>query len=541
MFGRASSVGIAALLVAVGLAPAAAHASFPGTSGRIAYISVAHNCPDVHTVAANGTGDSVLTNCPGAISDPAWNAAANRIAVAMTTSSGSNGPGPLDIYTMTPSGTGLVRVTNDSVEDADPNWSPDGSTLVEGRVRNGGPTTLNIATVPSAGGAPTTLVTGSPGNEAGEPQFSPDGTRIAFQQRTGTTDDIYVMGANGTNKVDVTPGTNHNNEYPTWSPDGKYLAFASDRNGVFEIFVIDVSGGASNGTVYPITTETSAADIQPTWSPDQTMIAFTHGCADDNCSGQSGMENGDIDAVNVSDLAHPGSRQAIVATSLPEFGPDWGKTCSSGCNSAGTDVKRNLTLTLSGSLTAKGELADPTGKHPQCAVNKTVKVQKRASGSWHTLATVKTSSSGGYKASIPNRSGTYRALAPAVDVTTLSCLKAVSPTRTRTLKHARTIPYFNLAAKPDGSAMFANGQLKAGHFDPCASPVPVKIQKRSGSTWTTIATTRSKSAGTHGLANFGVNIPIRNGDYRALAPKIKLSSGDVCGTASATTPWPPSG
>ncbi len=32
-------------------------------------------------------------------------------------------------------------------------------------------------------------------------------------------------------------------DYPAWSPDGKHLAFTSNRDGNYEIYRIDASGG----------------------------------------------------------------------------------------------------------------------------------------------------------------------------------------------------------------------------------------------------------------------------------------------------------
>ena len=56
---------------------------------------------------------------------------------------------------------------------------------------------------------------------------------------------------------------------PTWSPDGRMIAYSSDRNGNFDIWVQQVSGGK------PIqVTANSAHDWQPDWSPDGSTIVF---------------------------------------------------------------------------------------------------------------------------------------------------------------------------------------------------------------------------------------------------------------------------
>ena len=56
---------------------------------------------------------------------------------------------------------------------------------------------------------------------------------------------------------------------PTFSPDGRTIAYVADRDGNFEIYLQQVSGGpAINLTHNP------AADIQPAFSPDGREIAF---------------------------------------------------------------------------------------------------------------------------------------------------------------------------------------------------------------------------------------------------------------------------
>src|SRR5205814_6618692 len=61
-----------------------------------------------------------------------------------------------------------------------------------------------------------------------------------------------------------------NNVTPTWSPDGTRLCFASNRDGNFELYVVNRDGsGLRRLTNHP------GADITPSWSPSGTQIAFT--------------------------------------------------------------------------------------------------------------------------------------------------------------------------------------------------------------------------------------------------------------------------
>src|SRR3954452_23181617 len=64
--------------------------------------------------------------------------------------------------------------------------------------------------------------------ENSQPDWSPDGQRVAFVHRVGDLNDIYVMNRDGSRKRRLT--TTPEREYdPDWSPDGGRIAFGSNR------------------------------------------------------------------------------------------------------------------------------------------------------------------------------------------------------------------------------------------------------------------------------------------------------------------------
>jgi TolB protein len=93
------------------------------------------------------------------------------------------------------------------------------------------------------------------------PDWSPDGSKIAFVSGDDFSTQIYVINADGTGLVQLTDSQGYN-EDPAWSPDGTMIAFWSSRTGNHEIFIMNADGtDPVNITNHP------AADENPSWLP----------------------------------------------------------------------------------------------------------------------------------------------------------------------------------------------------------------------------------------------------------------------------------
>jgi hypothetical protein len=180
--------------------------------------------------------------------------------------------GNAEIYLIKANGAEATRLTMDAATDGEPAWSPDGSRIAFQSNRDGN----NEIYVMDADGSNLMRLTNNTGDDSG-PTWSPDGTRIAFTSTRGDFPKIYVMNADGTNVVRLTNRDDVDADFePAWSPDGQRIAFSGgyssgDGN---DIFVVNVDGSGLTA----LTSGGSDDDRFPAWSPDGTKIAFSRGC-----------------------------------------------------------------------------------------------------------------------------------------------------------------------------------------------------------------------------------------------------------------------
>ena len=93
-------------------------------------------------------------------------------------------------------------------------------------------------------------------------------TQIAFASNRDGDFEIYVMNADGSNQTQLT-SNNVNDDKPSWSKDGSRIAWETELDGDFEIFVMDADGSNQRQI-----TDNDVNDWGPSWNPDGSMIAF---------------------------------------------------------------------------------------------------------------------------------------------------------------------------------------------------------------------------------------------------------------------------
>ncbi|MBK1717224.1 PD40 domain-containing protein [Thiocystis violacea] len=147
-----------------------------------------------------------------------------------------------------------------------------------------------VFTVEPDGSGLTNLTAGLPGH-ASQPVWSPDGTRILFNdsyfELGYSFSNLWVMDADGGNATQLTfesdpagSGYLWQNYSPTWSPDGSEVLWTTVREGEADIYRANADG--SNPRPFIVdepTVETPfgtvpASQFYPAWSPDGTRVAF---------------------------------------------------------------------------------------------------------------------------------------------------------------------------------------------------------------------------------------------------------------------------
>ena len=188
--------------------------------------------------------------------------------------------GNSEIYIMDVDGNNQIRLTNHPAFDTSPFWSPDGTKILFSSARdNGGlgnpAVGAEIFVMDADGKKPRDLSKLEEGFN-GDPAWSPDCTKIAFGQSVGFSWELRVMDVSGVvdtervgDSINLSNRENVDDRGPSWSRDGKKIAFTSNRNGKFQIYVMNADG--SN----PINiSKDPKRAVQPSWSPDGKKIAF---------------------------------------------------------------------------------------------------------------------------------------------------------------------------------------------------------------------------------------------------------------------------
>ena len=312
---------IVLVIVSAVLTKPVSSGTFPGTNGKIAFISDRDGDWEIYVMDADGSNQTRLTNNVGVVlthdhtsgstheSGPSWSPDGSKILFI------SDQDGDTEIYVMDADGSNQAKLTDNEVADWQPSWSPDGTKIVFG-----GPSDLSdlhALYIMNADGSNRALLVTQ--YHSFHPEWSPDGTEILFErlawgktyagrinvdgsnerfvgygnyfltpswspdgskwiyyyvnpyqqglsklQRSIHSDSINVSTSSHSGSVTwIIENSFHSaitDKQPKYSPNGENVTFVSDRDGNSEIYVMDADG--SNQTRL---TNNSASDLYPSW------------------------------------------------------------------------------------------------------------------------------------------------------------------------------------------------------------------------------------------------------------------------------------
>jgi TolB protein len=290
---RALLLALPAAVIAAVAAPSSA--TFPGPDGLISFARIVPKTKslEIFTARPDGTGIQQLTSNPRRVSfDSDWSPDGQTIAFDSDRVDVDGLKRVVQVYVMNADGTGVTQLTRGPGFHGAPGWSPDASRLAidtdwDQRALTG------IWIIPASDPDGVTqeeaqrLTTIPKGVDFdSEPEFSPDGSTIVFTRFKSPRPPrsaIHRVNVDGTGLQRLTPWKLNASD-PDWSPDGQLITFDSGDLGVFEpglrgdIYVMGADGsGRTRLTGNPRVREGKRFKLaqNPVFSPSGTKIMYT--------------------------------------------------------------------------------------------------------------------------------------------------------------------------------------------------------------------------------------------------------------------------
>jgi WD40-like Beta Propeller Repeat len=289
-------VTLAAALVSGGAAPAAT----PGINGHLLVASGQRHEMTLFAMQPRLNGDRVLLNY-GTDQGATYSPDGTRIAFM------NNYDGDFEICVMNADGTGVEQLTKNSALDAYPTWSPDGNKIAFTSNRDGD---FDIYVMNVNGSDQTNITSHDPWDDD-FPRWSPDGHWIAVESDQYGSLQVVLMTPDGTPAASI-GSVAYNTWFDSWSPDGKSLLVDSNRSGDYDIYRYDLyAGGPLQWSLMQpkIVSDDDAVEGPAIWSPDGKQIAL------------SSNRDGDFEIYVMN--ADGGSQRQITHNNVDDIVEDW--------------------------------------------------------------------------------------------------------------------------------------------------------------------------------------------------------------------------
>lgn len=248
------------------------------------------------------------------VSHPVWSPNGERIAFL------SDASGSYELYLYEVGSTLLTRLTTNSSFEGSVSWSPSSDEFVFWTALEGDDDFEGYRFDVSSGSVQRIIR--QPENDF-DLDWSPDGTRVAFQSERDGNREIYVLGLSTGVSRRLTENT-FEDLTPDWSPDGQRLAFSSDRPGQRQIYVMSLRTGEN----VRVAVQPDGANYFPIWDPAGERLLVTSS-ADDEYS------------LHVVDLSYGTTRELArpVSSGPASWSLDGRRVAYSSAPSTGSEIQ----------------------------------------------------------------------------------------------------------------------------------------------------------------------------------------------------------
>ncbi len=235
----------------VGAGGPGAHATTPGTNGRIAFSADLGMGGEIYTIKRDGTGLQQLTELDGNAFHPDWSPDGTRIVFWLEDQA---------IYIMNRDGSDLHAVTSPGGQ---PSFTADGHHIVYECASQSCDGESGIFLMRDDGSdAPGVRLSDNPFTDAGDndPQVSPDGETVTFVRHKvdGELQALFAVDIDGSNLRKVAAYTLEVAIKHDWAPDGESIVITMNAD-------------------YPQGRNPNVATIEPDGSDLQTLTTFHSG------------------------------------------------------------------------------------------------------------------------------------------------------------------------------------------------------------------------------------------------------------------------
>ena len=194
---------------------------------KFAYVQTVSSTPQVFIANADGSNPHQVSTSSGVKYTPSWSPDGTKLLYSQAVSS------QVHIFRSNIDGTNETEITSTGVY-YDPEYSPDGTKIIAKF-----DSTDDEIYIKNADGSNVVNLTNNSVDER-EANWSPDGTKIVYSSLVSSYQEIFTMNADGSGKTQLTSdGLGYHS--PVYSPDGTKLAFI-DILAPSLIYVSDADG-----------------------------------------------------------------------------------------------------------------------------------------------------------------------------------------------------------------------------------------------------------------------------------------------------------